>query len=418
MPRVLILEDEKVVARDLQGILGTLGYETSMAASGEDALAVAKRDRPDLALVDIHLDGALDGIETAQAMRQMELPVVYLTAHGDDQTLERAKATEPLAFLVKPFSEPSLRATIQMAVHKAAVEKRDRSAEKWRAALLHQLTVALIAADDSGRVTAINARAQSLTGWSEGEALGRGVTEVLAIAKADKAPAIQTLVDQGLRGQGEAAPLLLKVVSRTGTETEVELRTSPLTDESEQIVGLSFVFGPLRTAKAPAVPAETEAADAEFDRVTGLPGKAQAQAALNAATNDPANLFAAVFVLDRYFATARRYGNATADEVLMYYCTFLAQEVQAAPHCRGLFRWSGPSFLAVFGPWDSVLIAQREISRSTRVKLVEEFTTSSHSVLLPVSATTKVFALRQEPLPALIEQIDAFVESQTKSGTL
>ena len=97
MARVLILEDEKLVARDIQSTLSNAGYETSLASSGEDALALAREDRPDLALVDIRLAGTLDGIETASALRrELEIPVVYLTAHSDEDTLERAKATEPL----------------------------------------------------------------------------------------------------------------------------------------------------------------------------------------------------------------------------------------------------------------------------------------------------------------------------------
>ncbi|HEV2473489.1 MAG TPA: response regulator, partial [Chthonomonadales bacterium] len=96
MPRVLVLEDERLVARDIQSTLAAAGYETSLAASGEEAIEVARRERPDLALVDIRLAGKLDGIETARALRQeLELPVVYLTAHSDEETLERAKATEP-----------------------------------------------------------------------------------------------------------------------------------------------------------------------------------------------------------------------------------------------------------------------------------------------------------------------------------
>src|SRR5690242_15881863 len=99
MSRILIIEDERVVARDLQAFLTTCGYQTSLAASGEEAIGVAKSEQPDVALVDIHLAGTLDGIETAQALRQQtEVGVVYLTAYGDDQTLERAESTEPLGY--------------------------------------------------------------------------------------------------------------------------------------------------------------------------------------------------------------------------------------------------------------------------------------------------------------------------------
>ncbi len=127
MPRILILEDERVVARDLQMTLGTLGYEISTAASGEDAIEVARRDRPDVALVDIHLAGKLDGIETAEALRKdLDVPVVYLTAHSDEETLERAKATRPSGYLVKPFDATTLQTTVRMAVHEGSYERRHR----------------------------------------------------------------------------------------------------------------------------------------------------------------------------------------------------------------------------------------------------------------------------------------------------
>ena len=107
--------------------LGTLGYEISTAASGEDAIEVARRDRPDVALVDIHLAGKLDGIETAEALRKdLDVPVVYLTAHSDEETLERAKATGPSGYLVKPFDATTLQTTVRMAVHEGSYERRHR----------------------------------------------------------------------------------------------------------------------------------------------------------------------------------------------------------------------------------------------------------------------------------------------------
>ena len=103
MARVLILKDE-LVARDIQSTLDGAGYQTSLATSGEEAIEIARRDQPDLALVDIRLAGAMDGIETARALRQeLGSPVADLTAHSDEETLERAKGTEPFGYLVKPF---------------------------------------------------------------------------------------------------------------------------------------------------------------------------------------------------------------------------------------------------------------------------------------------------------------------------
>jgi len=148
--------------------------------------------------------------------------------------------------------------------------------------------------------------------------------------------------------------------------------------------------------------------------VTGLPGRGPARAALQTSLQGQTKLYLAVFVLDRYYFTARKYGTAIADEVLIYYCTFLAQEVQAQQHYRGLYRWTGPCFLAVFGPWDSSLMAQREVARCTRNKLVQEFQTCSHTVLLPISASVKVLPLADATMEGIMAQIDAFVALRTK----
>ncbi|HEX4351423.1 MAG TPA: response regulator, partial [Polyangiales bacterium] len=101
---VLIVEDERVVAKDLQRSLINLGYDVpTTAASADDAIRAASERCPDLVLMDIRIKGALDGIDTAGILRsRFDVPVIYLTAYADDATVERAKKTEPHAYLLKP----------------------------------------------------------------------------------------------------------------------------------------------------------------------------------------------------------------------------------------------------------------------------------------------------------------------------
>src|SRR5258708_4456566 len=103
--RILVVEDDAIVARDLKGSLTKMGYfVTGVAAGGEEALEMAGENRPDLVLMDITFDGDIDGIETAQRMRdRYDVPVIYLTAFGDQATFARAKQTLPLAYVLKPF---------------------------------------------------------------------------------------------------------------------------------------------------------------------------------------------------------------------------------------------------------------------------------------------------------------------------
>jgi two-component system cell cycle sensor histidine kinase/response regulator CckA len=125
-PRILIVEDERIVARMLQRKLARFGYAIAgVTAFGEEAVHMAALDRPDLVLMDIRLKGDIDGIQAATEIRTLDIPVVFLTAHADDETLRLAKVTEPFGYVLKPFQERELQIVIEMALYKHAAE-RDR----------------------------------------------------------------------------------------------------------------------------------------------------------------------------------------------------------------------------------------------------------------------------------------------------
>ncbi|MBU7033226.1 MAG: GAF domain-containing protein [Theionarchaea archaeon] len=124
--KILVVEDEVIVAEDITKTLSDLGYVvTSVVKSGRQAIERAKTECPDLVLMDIVLKGKLDGVQVADTIRKKyKIPVVYLTAHADIATLERAKATEPFGYLLKPFGDRELQSTIEMALHKSQMEHR------------------------------------------------------------------------------------------------------------------------------------------------------------------------------------------------------------------------------------------------------------------------------------------------------
>jgi CheY-like chemotaxis protein len=119
-----VVEDEAIVARDIAWTLGGLGYRVvARALTGEDAIGKARAGRPDLVLMDICLGGSLDGIAAATIIRsELGIPVIFLSAFSDDETLERAKAAEPFGYLVKPFKERDLRCAIEVALHRHRLE--------------------------------------------------------------------------------------------------------------------------------------------------------------------------------------------------------------------------------------------------------------------------------------------------------
>ena len=157
-PRILIVEDGIFVARDIQQQLVLLGYEpVGHATRGEEAIAMAGSLRPDLVLMDIQLDGAMDGIAAAQAIRtQWALPVVFLTAFAAEDMLARAKLTEPFGYIVKPFSERELRSVLVMALYKHQAEVRQRESQEEQATILRTALDGYWQTDMEGRILEAN----------------------------------------------------------------------------------------------------------------------------------------------------------------------------------------------------------------------------------------------------------------------
>ncbi|MBI1910515.1 MAG: response regulator [Deltaproteobacteria bacterium] len=123
--RILIVEDEAIVAKDIGMNLKDFGYEvTSIVSSGEEAIEKASIDKPDLVLMDIVLQGKVDGISAAEEISKLKIPVVYLTAHADQATLERAKISEPFGYILKPFECRELHCNIEIALSKHKLESK------------------------------------------------------------------------------------------------------------------------------------------------------------------------------------------------------------------------------------------------------------------------------------------------------
>ena len=124
-PQILVVEDEGIVAKGIEAMLKKLGYDVpAVVSSGTEAIKKAVETHPDLVLMDIVLEGDIDGIEAAaQINSRFDIPVVFLTAHADELTIKKAKMAEPFGYVVKPFNERELHATIEMAIHTHAMRR-------------------------------------------------------------------------------------------------------------------------------------------------------------------------------------------------------------------------------------------------------------------------------------------------------
>lgn len=128
--QVLIVEDETLVANCISLQLSKAGYKVSaIISTGEDALKHVKENQPDIVLMDIQLEGEMDGIETARQMHdKFNIPIIYLTAFTDDVNFSRAKATKPCAFISKPFKSIDLQRAIDLAANRLMISKSSENA--------------------------------------------------------------------------------------------------------------------------------------------------------------------------------------------------------------------------------------------------------------------------------------------------
>ena len=184
--KVLIVEDEPIVALDLQQELEQFGCEVvALAQSADEALIAVEETQPDLALMDLHIVGSLDGIQTARLLRDAyQVPSVFLTAYSDDVTIERAVREMPYGYLTKPFQVRELKATLQVALHKAKVDAGARKAHGKIASTVDGMYEALLMVSLDGDIQFINAAAELLIGCSREDANGRHVREVLDLRDA------------------------------------------------------------------------------------------------------------------------------------------------------------------------------------------------------------------------------------------
>jgi len=155
---ILIVEDEGLIAVDLQRKLEALGYVVpAIASSGREALRCARSMPFDLALMDIRLKGGMDGIATAQALKsEFGKYVVYVTAHADQATLNRAKVTEPLGYISKPIRDADLRSVVEISLYKINMERRLRTSQACLSATLRSVGASSVA--------------EGLAGWSGADA--------------------------------------------------------------------------------------------------------------------------------------------------------------------------------------------------------------------------------------------------------
>jgi len=288
--RILIVENEGLVGCDIANTLGKLGYEVvAISRSGEDALNKYDDLRPDLVLMDVHLAGDMDGIETAKKLNKRgHVAVVYVTACADLETVARARETQPYGYLLKPFSEDELRLTVEVAATRYLEEAERNRREHSYFEAFQSLSDGVIAADLAGVVVFINPAAAKITGWQVEQAVGRSLNDVFRIFNAggDQAEVQVTELDS------PQSDRTVWLTTRSGERVAIRDRSAAMRDQRNSLTGLIILFRRL----APPTVAETQVPSAGQEIVSAVqieaesPGTQVAVAATEEPQESPAPL--------------------------------------------------------------------------------------------------------------------------------
>ena len=271
-PKILVVEDERVVAADVEECLRKLGYVVvGAAASGVSAIRRAIETQPDLVLMDIKLKGAMDGVDAAGELHdRLGIPIVFLTAYADAEILERAKKSSPSGYVLKPFDERALRSAVEIALHRHPQERKLVESERRLVTALRTFTEAVILTQCDGKVSFLNSTAEKLTGWKQSSAIGHHIGDVFVTLHSRIGSLLGDPVARAMRegktiGLGDHATL----VNRRGGETWIQGSADPLHDEDREVVGAVLVFRPVSDQPAESA-LSAEACDHRLGFLGGL----------------------------------------------------------------------------------------------------------------------------------------------------
>lgn len=236
--QILVVEDEKIIAINLKESLESLGYIVpGIAVSGEQAIEKSIAFHPDLVLMDIRLKGEMDGIEAADCIwEQLQIPVIYVTGHSDQGTLERAKITAPFGYILKPVKDRELYVTIE-----TALQRYER--EQLLSAILKGMGDGVIVVDKKRRIKFLNQVAEKLTGWQLSLARDHQLPDVFnSVEERTRQPIddpVAAVFERNSKVYVENHTLL---ICQDGTTTPIGYSAAPIRDNTGEIAGVVLVF--------------------------------------------------------------------------------------------------------------------------------------------------------------------------------
>ncbi len=344
--RILLVEDELLIARHIEQMLKNLGYQVAgVVESGEQALQVAAEQSPDLVLMDIRLRGQLDGIEAATRIWKLySIPIVYLTAFTDEDTLIKATLAEPFGYLIKPFEEKELLVAIELAFYKHQVDAENKEKRRWLNAILSSITDGLISTDREGIINFINPVAENLLGKHSEQVVGQPLENIFLIQEGRAGKALGLNLEWLASGFAPEQDFYLA----KGTEQlPIELRGSLIRDEAGSVVGSVLVFRDITQRK---LQEERLNYLAIHDALTGLPNRLlfndRLKLGLEQARRRNLKLGVIMLDLDFFKVINDTYGHSFGDLVLIEAGKILKQLTRKTDTVA---RFGGDEFTILLG---------------------------------------------------------------------
>lgn len=405
--KILIVEDEIIVARDIQARLERAGYDDSViATTGDDAVRIAWEVKPDLILMDIILRrGFMDGFSTVQKIKEhLDVPVVYLTARGDDASLRKAKITKPYGYVMKPFQTRELVMAVEIALNRHELEQKLHESNRWLTTTLASIGEGVVATDGHGKIRFANSIAASLLECPPEDIAGRDLDEHLRLFTSlsrEPVPSPHLLLERTQDRIVSLTDVILKTAA--GNERPLDVTVAAMESDGTENQSFVCVFRDITERK---MAEEYVRHLAYHDSLTGLPNRVnlfeRIQGSMIQCQRHGRNMAVLFLDLDDFKIVNDTLGHAAGDALLKELADRLRESVRADDI---IARLAGDEFIIVLSDVAAISDIER-VAEKIVSRLAEPFAIEDNEVIVTASIGISIFPLHSYEMDDLIRYAD------------